>query len=47
MTREDKIRNIIQATAEAIKIEEENGTMTVEKYAYIIENRDAAILAIA
>ena len=47
MTREEKIRNIMDATAEVIRKEAEAGTMTAEKFAYIMESQNSAILAIA
>ena len=47
MTREEKIRNIMDATAEVIKKETEAGTMTAEKFAHIMENQNSTILAIA
>lgn len=46
MTREEKIKNIINATEAAIKEEEENGTMTDEKRAGIIENMNMVICLI-
>ena len=47
MTREEKIRNIMDATAEVIRKETEAGTMTAEKFAHIMESQNSAILAIA
>ena len=47
MTREEKIRNIMDATAEVIRKETEAGTMTTEKFAHIMESQNSAILAIA
>ena len=46
MTREQKIKNIIEATAKVVEEETKNGTMTPEKYAALIENQNAMILAI-
>ena len=46
MTREEKIKNIISATEAAIKTEEENGTMTDEKRACIINNMNKVICLI-
>lgn len=47
MTREQKIKNIIEATTKVIEEEEvKNGTMTPEKYAALTTNQNAAILAI-
>lgn len=46
MTREQKIQNILTATKKVIEEEVANGTMTPEKYAFIIENQNSAILAI-
>lgn len=43
MTREDKIKNIIKATEEAIKAEEKEGTMTEEKRVEILENMNKII----
>lgn len=46
MTREQKIKNIIEATIKVIEEEVKNGTMTPEKYAALTTNQNAAILAI-
>lgn len=46
MTREQKIKNIIEATTKVIEEEVKNGTMTPEKYAALTTNQNAAILAI-
>lgn len=46
MTREEKIKNIIDATESAIKEEEEKGTMTTEKRASILENMNMIICLI-
>ena len=47
MTREEKFRNIMDATAVVIRKETEAGTMTTEKFAHIMESQNSAILAIA
>lgn len=47
MTREEKIKNILDATAEVIRKEEEAGTLTVEKFEAIMTCQNNAILAIA
>lgn len=47
MTREQKIKNIIEATTKVIEEEVKNGAMTPEKYAALVTNQNAAILAIA
>ena len=46
MTREQKIKNILEATRAVIKEEIKNGTMTSDKYVALIANQDAMILAI-
>lgn len=46
MTREEKIKNIIAATEAAIQKEEQEGTMTDEKRAGIIENMNKVICLI-
>ena len=46
MTREQKIKNILEATRAAIEEEVKNGTMTPDKYVALITNQDAAILAV-
>nr|DAY64624.1 MAG TPA: hypothetical protein [Caudoviricetes sp.] len=46
MTREEKIKNILEATEAVIKKETEEGTMTLEKYAHIIENQNTIIAMI-
>lgn len=46
MTQEQKIKNIMEATAKVIEEEVNNGTMTTEKYAAIMECQNSAILAV-
>ena len=46
MTREQKIKNILEATRAVIEEEVKNGTMTSDKYVALIANQDAMILAI-
>ncbi len=46
MTREQKIKNILEATAKVIKKEEAAGTMTTEKFEAIMMCQNNAILAI-
>ena len=46
MTREQKIKNILEATREIIEEEVKNGTMTSDKYVALIANQDAMILAV-
>ena len=46
MTREQKIKNILDATAEVIKKEEESGTLTVERFEAIMTCQNNAILAL-
>lgn len=46
MTREQKIKNILEATAAVIKKEEENGTLTVEKFEAIMTCQNNAILGV-
>lgn len=46
LSREQKIKNILEATAEVIKKEEENKTLTVEKFEAIMTCQNNAILGI-
>lgn len=46
MTREQKIKSVLEATRAVIEEEVKNGTMTPDKYAALITNQDAMILAI-
>ena len=46
MTREQKIKNILEATRAVIEKEVKNGTLTSDKYVALIANQDAMILAI-
>lgn len=46
MTREQKIKNIIEATAAAVERAKENGTLTSEMHAAMIACQNSAIAAI-
>lgn len=46
MTREQKIKNILEATRAVIEEEVKNGTMTSDKYVALIANQDAMILTV-
>ena len=46
MTREQKIKNILEAYTTVIEEEVKNGTMTSDKYVAIMTRQNAAILAV-
>jgi hypothetical protein len=46
MTREQKIKNILEATRAVIEEEVKNGTMTSDKYVALIANQYAMFLAV-
>lgn len=46
MTREQKIKNILEAYTAVIEEEVKNGTMTPDKYAAIVMSQNAAILSV-
>ena len=46
MTREQKIKNILEAYTAVIEEEVKNGTMTSDKYVAIMASQNAAILAV-
>ena len=46
MTREQKIKDILEAYTAVIEEEVKNGTMTSDKYVAIMASQNAAILAV-
>ena len=46
MTREQKIKNILEAYTAVIEEEVKNGTLTSDKYVAIMASQNSAILAV-